>query len=855
MPLTPGARLGPYEIASPLGAGGMGEVYRARDPRLGRDVAIKVLPSVLAQDADRLRRFESEARAIAALSHPHILAVYDIGKHEGFPYIVTELLEGETLRDRLTGRALPVRKAVELGIQLARGLAAAHDKGIVHRDLKPENVFVAHDGQAKILDFGLSKLAEPGPVADGSAVPTQTHHTEPGAVVGTAGYMSPEQVRGQPVDHRSDIFSLGAVLYEMLVGRRPFHRGTTAETMAAILNEEPPELTEINPGVPPGLSRILRHCLEKSPQERFASARDLAFDLEALSDPDSSTAGAGAAAGGWPGRFRNLGLGLLGSVVLVSLGFGLARATLEAPSAHYRKLTFRRGRVTAARFSPDGTYFLYSAAWAGGASRLYSTRVDVPGDQDLGLEGELVGVAGGELFALQGAGLLVRASLSGAGAREIEDGVSRADVSRDGSRIVIVRSADGKQRIECPPGERLYETPGAILATRLSPDGRRIAFIEEPNAGFVQATVKVVDLKGSVRTVASKWYTSVLVWSPRGDEVWYSAVDAEGGWGIYGSSLSGHERVLSLTAQTPWLHDTRGDGRAVVELSDSRLEVAGLAAGESRERDLSWLTEPQAYDIASDGKSVALTAVRPGRPGIPGLEGTDVYLAKFDASTPIRLGRGLGCGLSPDGRFVAAMTEDGLRALDVLPTGAGATRRLPAGSIRYYTDARWLPDGRSLLITANEEGRPKRLFLQGLSGGPPVAMTPEGVQTDYPIPSPDGKWVAAGIDWRTAPYLLYPMTGGEAQPIAGLAKGEEPLRFDADGTHLFIRTDSHTEPLVRVERLDLRSGRREPWREIRPLDPSGVASASYIYLTPDGHGYVYDYDRRLSTLYLVEGLK
>ena len=291
MALTAGTKLGPYEIQSPLGAGGMGEVYRARDSRLDRIVAVKVLPSSLSADPDQLRRFEREARAVAALNHPNILAVHDIGTHEGAPYMVCELLEGETLRERLQGGVLSPRKAIEYAVQIAQGLAAAFDKGIIHRDLKPENIFLTKDGRVKILDFGLAKVARSGSEVNGTIqtlTSVDVSLTEAGQVLGTAGYMSPEQVRGIEVDHRSDIFVFGSILFEMLSGQRAFKRDTSAETMTAILKEDPRELTEMNRSISPALDRIVRHCLEKNPDQRFQSARDLAFDLEAVS-PSSKT--------------------------------------------------------------------------------------------------------------------------------------------------------------------------------------------------------------------------------------------------------------------------------------------------------------------------------------------------------------------------------------------------------------------------------------------------------------------------------------------------------------------------------------------------------------------------------------
>src|SRR5271165_1277896 len=282
MPLAPGTILGQYEIRSPLGAGGMGEVYRAHDTRLDREVAIKVLPESLTSDPDRLRRFEQEARAAAALNHPNILAVHQMATEGNVSCMVTELLDGETLRERLRRGPVPIRKAIDYAVQIAHGLAAAHDKGITHRDLKPDNLFVTREGRVKILDFGLAKV---GPSKDSPGLEaTQSIGTEPGMVMGTVGYMSPEQVRGKTSDHRSDIFAFGTILYEMVTGKQTFRKPTSAETMTAILNEEPPSISQIAPTSPPGLQRVVHRCLEKRPEQRFQSASDMAFALEALSD-------------------------------------------------------------------------------------------------------------------------------------------------------------------------------------------------------------------------------------------------------------------------------------------------------------------------------------------------------------------------------------------------------------------------------------------------------------------------------------------------------------------------------------------------------------------------------------------
>jgi len=356
--LTSGTKVGPYEIQSPLGAGGMGEVYRARDSRLGRDVAIKILPESFAQDADRLRRFEQEARAVAALNHPNILAVFDIGQHGGSPFLVSELLEGESLRAVLDAGPLAQRKTIEYGVQIAHGLAAAHEKGIVHRDLKPENIFVTKDGRIKILDFGLAKLAQAGAGSDEMTLTSA--HTAAGVVMGTASYMAPEQVRGEAADARTDIFAFGAVLYEMLSGQRAFRRDTAAETMTAVLKDDPAELTNSGRTISPTLERIVRRCLEKSADQRFQSARDLSFALSALSGTDSSAAVRAAKAAA---RRRIPIFYLLIAVLLMGLAAAatwfVARRQAAAPRMQFAMAVPEEMSISQMALSRDGSMLVF----------------------------------------------------------------------------------------------------------------------------------------------------------------------------------------------------------------------------------------------------------------------------------------------------------------------------------------------------------------------------------------------------------------------------------------------------------------------------------------------------------------
>jgi eukaryotic-like serine/threonine-protein kinase len=396
--LSPNTAIAQYSIVSKIGEGGMGEVWRARDTKLGRDVAIKVLPASLSENEDRLRRFEQEAQAIGALNHPNILVIHHVGTHKGAPYIVSELLEGETLRERMGGVALPQRKAIDYALQIAKGLAVAHEKGIVHRDIKPDNVFVTNDGRVKILDFGLAKLSERGATATGSDVATRKALTDPGTVIGTMGYISPEQLKGQQADHRSDIFSFGAILYEMLSGKRAFRGNSTAETMSAILREDPPDLSETNKTISPALERVVRHCLEKNPAERFHSARDLAFAIESLSGAATSSGQTMTMDDAAPATFGREETGLArllssarvawivaaAAVLLAMLGLGVmyfkrpatdvraVRVSFKPPA----NLSFNDVWESAAVISPDGQKIAFTAVTADNKALLYVQDLD-----------------------------------------------------------------------------------------------------------------------------------------------------------------------------------------------------------------------------------------------------------------------------------------------------------------------------------------------------------------------------------------------------------------------------------------------------------------------------------------------
>ncbi|HEY1732315.1 MAG TPA: serine/threonine-protein kinase, partial [Terriglobales bacterium] len=498
MALTPGTSLGPYEILSFIGAGGMGEVYRARDSRLGREVALKVLPPFFAADAERLRRFEQEARAVAALSHPNILAVHDIGQYEGAPFLVSELLDGESLRDMLARGPLSHRKAIDYAVQIAQGLAAAHGKDIAHRDLKPDNIFVTRDGRVKILDFGLAKTVQkPAGHGHDAGLATMTAvapDTDIGTVMGTAGYMSPEQVRAGAVDCRTDIFSFGAVLHEMLTGQRAFKRDTAADTMAAILNDDPPEAAESGRQIPPALDRIVRHCLEKSPDQRFQSARDLAFDLEAITTL-TATGGLSTAKAKERRRWWYVaGMAAL-MAVAVAAGWKLASSLRPATGSQFHQLTYRRGTLGSARFTPDGRNIIYTSAWEGSAFELFTVAANAVGGHPLGIQnarllavsknGEMaVALASTQIAPFLTPGTLARSSDNSSAPKAEIENIEAADFTPDGLALAIVRYVPAEQicQLEYPIGKVLYRA-ASVDDLRFSRDGRYLAFISHDNSG------------------------------------------------------------------------------------------------------------------------------------------------------------------------------------------------------------------------------------------------------------------------------------------------------------------------------------------------------------------------------------
>ena len=946
MPLAPGARLGPYEVLSQLGAGGMGEVYKALDPKLDRQVALKVLPPSLAQNPDLLARFEREAKAVAALHHPNVLGIYDFGREGEHSYAVMELLEGESLRDRLRAGALSPKRAVEIARQMAEGLAAAHAKGIVHRDIKPDNVILTQDGHVKVLDFGLAKVRPAAEASGGSSpasgsadsltqlppapgpsqgpsegrifaalggesqfsgphstLPTQAFgiseggQTQVGAILGTVGYMSPEQVRGLPADARSDIFSLGVVLYEMLAGRRAFHRETPSRTLAAILEEDPEALAPSRPQISPALEHLVFHCLEKEPARRFQSMQDLAYDLSRLATLSAAT-GLEAPARGRAAGSR-MALATLGAVGLLAAGLAATdRLHLgrPAPPPAFHRLSFVPGTIEAACFGPDGRTVYFSQRVAGGRPELFVLHPNATEAKPLGIpDALLLGVSATHELAFLKAprlrfggryqGLLARAPGGGGAQRDLQEDVT--DAVWDGEGLATL-SVDAKVQfhLQFPAGKEILSGPWSsrtLRKLRLSPDGSRLALLDSDAAA--RSHLAVYDRAGRRQVLYTKegdgngdTFTG-LAWGP-GQELWVSELQGDQ-TALWALSLSGRQRFLWRGGGSYQLMDVSASGRALLSQNQVRRGVLALRAGEAQPRDLSILGSTQAKGLSADGRSLLLLESPIMEGGTPR---DAAYLRPLEGGPALKLGRGLPQTLSADGRFVhmdlaalgpkdldpawaAALQEAGLdpaqvedpaarsRFLLFVPTGLGRPFALPLPE--GFTDpgyAHLLPDGQRVVTTLTVKGQDHWVLLDR-KGTPPRVLTGDDLGLFYaglqPL-SPDGTRLL--VSGNSKDWFVQSLEGGAPVPIPGLRPGERLVGWSADGTAVHVRPELSVLP-VTLTRVDLRTGARKPLLAFTPPDPAGHLQTRGVFVTPDARAFAFTYDRQLSELYLVEGLR
>jgi serine/threonine protein kinase/Tol biopolymer transport system component len=768
MSLSAGTRLGPYEIVTRIGTGGMSEVYRAHDPRIRRDVALKVLPPTFAKFADRMHRFEQEARAVGALNHPNLLTIFDAGSADGKPYIVTELLDGETLRSHLRENGvavkLPVRKAVDYAIQIANGLAAAHDRGIIHRDLKPENLFVTKDGRVKILDFGVAKLrTDEHALADDD---TMEQDTSPGTVIGTVGYMSPEQVRGQAVDHRSDIFSLGTVLYEMLAGEHPFRSTSPADTMSVILREDPPDLAAANPNVTPGLERVVRHCLEKSPEQRFQHARDLAFHLEMLSSASGTVPTMEVAAvrsRRWPA------IAAAAALLVAALGGGwLLRgrsSSASVPKSTFAQLTMQDGIDLSPSIAPDGETFVFTR--------------------------------GADIFLQR---------VSGRNAINLTSRCALADsqpaFSRDGSLIAYRSECEGGGIfIMGATGESSRRITESCFNPTWSPDGKQLACAAEavtftPTSRGRMSSLYVVDVASGTQRRLLESDAVQPAWSPNGHRIAYWSIAGDGAqrdiWTIDPHAKDPRQSIVRVTndAAVDWNPVWSPDGQYLYFGSDRngsmnlwrvRIdEESGRTRGEPEP-----VTVPARfsahYSIARDGRRIVFSAID---------QNESMRAVNFDPVTgtvhgtpkPIVAGSFLvfSSQVSPDGRFVAITNRGGQEDLFIVEIATGEIRQLTNDAARDR-GATWSPDGSRIYFYSQRDGGRYGIWSIHADGSALARVTPASAPAAwYPAASPDGR-VSFYNDENT-----YVVDRGKLTPLPPAPGGRKPrfTSWSPDGTML-----------------------------------------------------------------------
>ncbi len=861
MPFASGAILGPYEIQSMVGAGGMGEVYRARDTRLQRVVAIKILPQALSSDQDRLERFQQEARILSGLNHPNLMAIYDVGSQDGVRFLVSEFLEGQTLRERLQAGALPQRRVNEYALQIARGLAAAHDKGIVHRDLKPENIFILHDERVKILDFGLAKQ-----VANASAPADKTittmDRTSAGTVLGTAGYMSPEQVRGERVDHRSDIFSFGTILYEMTTGKRAFRGESGVEVMNSILKEEPPDLADSGVHIPLGLQRIAHRCLEKKPEARFQSASDLAFALDSLSSPGNSTATLTALKDTRKTKSRILvGAALLGALVLGVL----ATLLLNHPSAKhpgFAQITFRSSYLRHARFAPDGRTVIYDGFGDGKPAELFSTRTDTAESQPLNIHASILSISSkGEMAVLLDpdlilkwvpTGRLARVPLGGGSVRELLDNVTDADWAPDGSALAISHRVGGRFQLEFPAGKVLWGNDGYISDVRFSPAGDKIAFVDHATYGDDRGMINIVDLQGNRKTLTQE-YSSVqgMAWALDGAEIWFTAAEASEPRALRSVSLKGSQRIVLSSPSVLHFQDIAKDGSVLISEDTQRDQQALTDTRSGQVRDFSFFPFENIEALSRDGRMLLLNTYVTG----PNSD-YNLYTQMTDGSSPVLIGQGAGVGLSNDGKLALALDPAHLEHLRVIATGVGESSVLNAPAGMHYLVGTWMPDNKHILSVANAAGRAPATYLQDVPTGTARRISEEGryllVIHDVAMNvSPDGKYCV--VTDGEGHYWIQPLDGSQGSEIKGLGSGDFPLEWHGGSQNIFVERRPALDA-IDIYDLNLATGQSKLWNHFSPTDKNAMVTMRHPLITPDGAHALYAVQRIYSTLFLAKDI-
>jgi hypothetical protein len=868
MTLKAGTRFGSYEVTARLGAGGMGEVYRAMDTALKRDVAIKVLPESFAADADRLARFQREAEVLASLNHSNIAQIYGLEESDGQTVIVMELVEGPTLADRIAQGPVPADEALDIAAQIAEALEAAHDRGIVHRDLKPANIKLRADGVVKVLDFGIAKAVEPPLASSGADAPVLSTPamTKTGVILGTAAYMSPEQARGKALDARTDIWAFGAVLYEMLAGQPPFLGEDVTETVAAVLKSDPD--WSLLPELPPLVLTFLRQCLRKEPKDRIHHIADVRLALtgkyeaaQTLRAADRATARRRSGIGWALAGLVGLALGAAG------VGYWNGGASPPRPPMTIRQLTFRHGLIGGARFASDGEVIVYGAAWDDGPYRLYTTRIDSYQSRPMDLApADLLAVSKDNTLALSMSrptadgflprGTLAEVSLTGGAPRELDDGVVAADWGPDGQLAAIVRRVDGQSQLEFPVGTVVYRAD-EIGVPRVSPDGSRVCF-----QSIFQDLMLAEKGYAARVLIPSVSAVNYCAWKPNGKEVWFTYSPAGSTHvNLDAVSLDGQRRrVLAAFPTFAVLEDVSRNGAALIAAGPLRYSAHGARSPAERELDLGVLDASRVTSLNGAGTDALIVDNR-----ARGTGGT-LFLRPTDGSPPIQFGNGMPLALSPDGAWIAALGEGTAlipRAdrITLIPTGPGEARTIPLPIEVEFNYANRLgtnpwnikhpefsDDGRRLLLPLGRDASgTQRAYVHDFVQGWTKPVTPEGV-TGPVVLSPDGRFVASN---ENDGMFVYAVDTGERREVPGGRDEGMLARWSSDEAFVYL-----VEPqgaVATIVRRSLQSGEREIVREVRARDPAGVTRFD-LWIARDGEAYAYTLDRLLTNLFLLDNL-
>ncbi len=836
----------------------MGEVYRARDSRLKRDVAVKVLPADVAGNPERLGRFERESHLLAALNHPHIAAIYGVEENAGTIALVMELVEGESLAEKIARAPIPVDEAIAIARSVADALEYAHERGIIHRDLKPANIVVSRDGVVKVLDFGLAK-AITGELSDSSGSdathsPTLTSPaTRAGVILGTAAYMAPEQARGKTVDRRADIWAFGVVLYEMLTGRRMFEGETISDTIAAILTRAP-DFNALPATTPQSVHKLLARCLDRDPKLRLRDIGEARIML-ALSDAAADVVPA-TPAGGGPARRRSFLPWLIAAGAIVAAATWTLTSSRKgeiAPQAiRYVQKTYVPQTIFQALYAPDGRAIVYSAALTGSIPHLYSLRPEYTEPQKMSEDPlQLLSISSkGELAVLTRPvwlahrmylGTLARMPLSGGAPREIMENVAQATWAPDGNDLAISRGVEGVWRIEYPAGKVLYQTGAYVSDLRFSPDGKHIAYFEHPAKFDDRGGVAVIDLEGHRKLLADGyWGEEGIAWSPDGSTVYYSAGTGYSDFSIYAATLDGQVRVAAQSAGGLVIHDVAANGQWIATRDDFTRNVLVHTPAFTGERDLSWQDLSYPIDLTPDGRLMLFTAS-----GVSAGNNYQACTRGTDGSPVVILGEGGAIDLTDDGRWALAGIFP--NRLIAYPTGAGKAIEFETRSIPRVVDARWLGGDQKVLLLGGNEGEAEQLYIADVAGGAPTPITPPGIL--FGVPSSDGQRVIimdADLKW-----WVFPIDAPTQRvPVPGLTADDGVAGWSEDGRRVFCHRRTRVPSYI--EAVDLATGKRD---DVVKLEPpmSATLYISVAAMTPDGLSYAYNTVTYLSRLYTLEG--